>query len=316
VAATSNDYPGLPFVQAAGYTPGRPDGPPLWIVWHTMEAGEHSTRAENTAAYFADPSDGRQVSAHWCVDDNSVVQSVDEDDSAWTVGNRPGNYRGLNVELSGFARQTEAEWLDPFGLAMFAQIAPVVAHSMRRWGIPNAWRSVADLRNMRPGHTTHADLGAAFGGTDHTDPGPHFPRAHVLQVVGQALEGTMTVEYITPEAWVESVRRDGAVDAPWDAANPQVSVASALTYLQELARSDRDRGKAAAAVLDQHTAQLAAIAADVSALTGAIRALCELLAAAGGPTDVAALTGRVDRLAAALGAAGRELAAADPAGPP
>ena len=34
--AKSPDHPELNFVQASGYTKGRPDGPPLWIVWHSM----------------------------------------------------------------------------------------------------------------------------------------------------------------------------------------------------------------------------------------------------------------------------------------
>jgi len=188
--ATSNDHPGLPFVQAQGYTRGRPDGSPLWIVWHSMEASEHSARAESTAAYFANPSDGRAVSAHHCCDDNSDIQCVDEDDSAWTVGNRPGNYRGVNIELAGFARQSRADWLDPFGRAMFARLAPIVAASMTRWHIPNRWCTVADLKAHRPGHTTHNDLREAFGGTTHTDPGAGFPRDHILDVIARALGHT------------------------------------------------------------------------------------------------------------------------------
>ena len=124
--ATSNDHAGLPFVQAEGYTRGRPDGPPIWIVIHTMEASETAQRAENTAAYFANPPDGRQVSSHYCADSDSVVQCVDLDDIAWTVGNRPGNYRGINWELSGFANQTRDQWLDSFGRAMLAQAAPLM----------------------------------------------------------------------------------------------------------------------------------------------------------------------------------------------
>ncbi len=185
--ATSNDHPGLPFVQAKGYTRGRPDGPPLWIVVHDMEASEWSGRAESTAAYFANPSDGRSVSSHYTVDNDSVIQCVDEDDIAWTVGNRPGNYRGINWELSGFARQTRAEWLDPFGVAMFAQMAPIAAASMHRWGIPNRWCTVADLRSFHPGLTTHNDLRVAFGVTTHTDPGPNFPFDYLQQVLAAAL---------------------------------------------------------------------------------------------------------------------------------
>lgn len=181
--ATSNDHPGLPFVQAAGYTPGRPDGPPLWIVIHDMEAHELSNTAETTAAYFADPSDGRSVSAHKSCDNNSVVQCVDDDDVAWTVGNRPGNYRGLNYELAGFASQTRAQWLDSYGVAMFDVVAPLIRADCTRWGIPMRRCTIDDLLNRRKGITSHNDLRVAFGGTTHTDPGPNFPWDYFLAVL-------------------------------------------------------------------------------------------------------------------------------------
>jgi hypothetical protein len=173
--ATSPDHPELRFVQAAGYTKGRPDGPPLWIVVHDMEAPEDATRAESTALYFASGSGGRNVSAHYCVDDDSVIQCVRLADSAWTVGNRPGNNRGINWEFSGFARQTREQWLDAFGLAMFHQAAPYIRADATKFKIPLKRCSVADLKVFRPGITSHNDLRLAFGGTTHTDPGPNFP---------------------------------------------------------------------------------------------------------------------------------------------
>src|SRR5688572_25504039 len=132
---TSPDHPSLQFVQASGYTPGRPDGPPLWIVIHDMEAHETSTTAEGTAQYFATGAGGRSVSSHYTVDNNSVVHCVRLADVAWTVGNRPGNNRGINWELSGFASQSREQWLDPFGVAMVGQMAPIVQADSKRFGI-------------------------------------------------------------------------------------------------------------------------------------------------------------------------------------
>ncbi len=181
--ATSNDHPGLPFVQARGFTHGRSDGPPLWIVVHDMEAGESSGRAEATAAYFANPGDGREVSSHYTADSDSVVQCVDLDDTAWTVGSREGNGRGINWEFSGFDRQTRSEWLDPFGLAMFYTAAPLIRADAARFHIPLTRRTVAELRAMKPGITSHNDLREAFGGTTHTDPGPTFPWDVFLKII-------------------------------------------------------------------------------------------------------------------------------------
>jgi N-acetyl-anhydromuramyl-L-alanine amidase AmpD len=189
--ATSPDHPELTFVQASGYTKGRPDGPPLWIVIHDMEAGESSTRAESTAAYFATGAGGRSVSSHYCADDDSVIQCVRLADVAWTVGNRPGNNRGINWELSGYARQTREQWLDPFGLAMFRQMAPYVRADAAEYGIPLRRCTVADLKAFRPGVTSHNDLRLAFGVTTHTDPGPNFPWDVFFQILE---EGDMVTD--------------------------------------------------------------------------------------------------------------------------
>jgi hypothetical protein len=108
-------------------------------------------------------------------------------DSAWTVGNRPGNNRGINWEFAGFARQSRAEWLDAFGLKMFHQAAPYIRLDAREYGIPLKRCSVSDLKAFRPGVTSHNDLRLAFGQTTHTDPGPNFPWDVFLQI----LEGDM-----------------------------------------------------------------------------------------------------------------------------
>jgi hypothetical protein len=109
-------------------------------------------------------------------------------DTAWTVGNRPGNNRGINWEFSGFARQSRAEWLDAFGLAMFAQAAPIIRADAAKYGIPLRRCTVADLKAFRPGVTSHNDLRVAFGQTTHTDPGPNFPWDVFMQILADGQE--------------------------------------------------------------------------------------------------------------------------------
>lgn len=181
--AKSPDHPDLEFVQAKSYAKGRPDGPPIWIIIHDMEASEHSGRAENTAEYFRTLPDGRSVSSHYTVDNDSVVQCVKLADTAFTVGNRPGNYRGINWEFSGFASQTGGEWLDPFGVAMFNQAAPYIRADAARFNIPLVRRTVAELKAFTPGVTSHNDMRLAFGGTSHTDPGPNFPWDYFMALI-------------------------------------------------------------------------------------------------------------------------------------
>lgn len=222
----SPDHPELLFVQAMHYARGRPDGPPRWLIAHTMEAGESSTRAENTAAYFADPGDGRVVSSHYCVDSNSVVQCVRLADTAFTVGNTPGNRRGINWEFSGFAAQTGAQWGDAFSMAMLRTAAPYWALDAARFGIPIERRTVAELRAGVPGLSTHNDFRVAFGGTTHTDPGSNFPWSAFIQMIkgGTAVtDARWRIESADPEfdgtVWVSDgitrrkLRTPGAIHA-------------------------------------------------------------------------------------------------------
>ena len=79
---------------------------------HTMEAPEGSQTAENVANYFKNVN----ASAHWCVDDNSRVRVVNDNDTAWTL---PGaNSRSLNIELAGYAKQKPADWQDEYSIDM------------------------------------------------------------------------------------------------------------------------------------------------------------------------------------------------------
>jgi hypothetical protein len=178
----STDYPGLPYLQAEGYTRGRPDGPPIWLVFHTMEVAETSGAAEATARYFQNPTDGRQVSSHTCVDVNSAVQCVRVSDTAWCAGNRPGNRRGIHIEQAGTARQTAAQWRDSYSQAMIRRVAAIHARDCLRFAIPLRWLTVDQIKAARKGFCTHNDLRLAFDVTTHWDPGPNYPKAQVLSL--------------------------------------------------------------------------------------------------------------------------------------
>jgi len=185
----SPDHPELLYVEALKtdgkpmYTIGRPDGKPLWVVIHDMEKTESSGCAEWTANYFHTGAGGRSVSSHYTADNDSIVQCVLLRHSAWTVGNRPGNNRGINWELCGYAAQTRTQWLDAFGLAMFSRMVPIIRSDAAKYGIPLVKRTIAELRAWTPGVTSHNDLGLAFGGTDHTDPGSNFPWDVFMQML-------------------------------------------------------------------------------------------------------------------------------------
>ena len=101
-----------PFVESPNFTPATRRAIDV-VVMHTMEIRERPDAAEICARWFATPVS--QVSAHYCVDANSVVQCVREKDIAWHA--RGGNTSSVGVELAGFARQTSAEWADRYSTA-------------------------------------------------------------------------------------------------------------------------------------------------------------------------------------------------------
>jgi hypothetical protein len=151
-----------------------------------MEYPERPDAAEWTANYFATGAGGRSVSSHYSADATSVVQCVRLRDTAWTVGNRPGNNRGINWELAGYASQTREQWLDAFGRAMLERAAVIMRRDMAEYSIPARILTDAQVKAFVPGVTSHAQLGRVFGGSDHTDPGKGFPWDHLLTLLGGA----------------------------------------------------------------------------------------------------------------------------------
>lgn len=156
-----------------------------------MEAGETSKTAENVARWFQ-TAPAPQTSAHYCIDDDSVVQCVQIRDVAYAAPN--ANRNGIHLELAGYARQSKAEWLDAYGRAMLPLaarlIATVVLPKVRALQpsrpIPLAFVDAAGLKAGRRGITTHWEVTKAFNPGGHTDPGPGFPIAEFLAMVREA----------------------------------------------------------------------------------------------------------------------------------
>ena len=177
---------GYPFKQAKNYTPtsGRTI---RVIVIHDMEAPERSDIAEAVANYFAGANAPR-ASAHYNIDNDSIVQSVHDKDVAWAAPHV--NHDGLHFEHGGYASQTRGEWLDPYGVAMLEQSAKLCADKCRQYGIPVRWLTPSELAAGQKGITSHwnATLGYKYYG-GHTDPGAGFPVDYYLERVQHYMGG-------------------------------------------------------------------------------------------------------------------------------
>lgn len=166
------------------------------VVIHDMEAPEKSTTAEAVARYFAGLPASNKASAHVCVDNDSAVRCVDDNDRAWHA---PGaNADGLGLELAGYARQSRAQWLDAYSEAVLRQAARITADWCKKYKIPVKRLSVAELKAGQKGIVGHRDVSAAYRQTDHTDPGPNFPWDVFLGMVRERM-GTGSTKPETPK---------------------------------------------------------------------------------------------------------------------
>jgi hypothetical protein len=171
-------------VQARNYHKGRRAAVRV-VVIHDMEAPEKTTTAENIAAYFAGAG-APEASAHDCIDNDSVVPCVRDDDEAWAA---PGaNRDGIQLELAGYAKQTLDEWLDAYGRQLLDNAAQRTAQRCKTYGLPVRRLSVAQVKDgATKGICGHVDVTKAFPalGTGHTDPGSGFPWSYFLALVRQ-----------------------------------------------------------------------------------------------------------------------------------
>ena len=171
------------FIQARNYTRGRDSSIDVLVI-HTMETKEGSDSADNIANWFAG-STAPEASAHYCIDDNSVIQCVRDEDVAWHA---PGaNHDGLGFEHAGTAKQTGRDWGDEYSRAMLEHSAELVAEKCVKYKIPPVWLTPADLQAGRRGITSHNNVSKAFGRSTHWDPGVGFNVERYLKRVRQKM---------------------------------------------------------------------------------------------------------------------------------
>lgn len=149
------------------------------IVIHTMEAPEKGETAENVARYFQHPD--KPSSAHLCIDNNSIVQCVMDNDVAWAA---PGaNNDGIQLELAGYSRQSKEDWLDPYSTLVLENAANATAQYTLKYNIPIKHLSNEELKKGEKGIVGHAQVTEVYKKSTHTDPGKGFPWDYFIERV-------------------------------------------------------------------------------------------------------------------------------------
>lgn len=169
-----------PFIQADRFGPKR-TGPVRLVVIHTPEWPESASGAEAVAQYFAKNPDKRDASCHITVDSDSIVQCVKDSFVAFAA---PGaNHDGIQIELTGFANQSPAQWRDKFSLAALALAADATAQYCLKYGVPVVHLSDQQLKTGSLGIVGHDQVTRVYRRSTHSDPGPHFPWTRFLMYV-------------------------------------------------------------------------------------------------------------------------------------
>lgn len=173
-----------PFVKARHFTRTNGKRSVRVVVIHTMEAAEKGNTAEAVAGYFRTTT--RPASAHVCVDNDSVVQCVKDNNVAYAA---PGcNHDGIQVEMAGRAGQSAAEWDDEYSRAMLARAADVVAQYCLKYNIPCEHLSNAALKGGKRGIVGHDQVSKVYKRSTHTDPGKQFPWCEFIESVREYYE--------------------------------------------------------------------------------------------------------------------------------
>jgi N-acetyl-anhydromuramyl-L-alanine amidase AmpD len=149
------------------------------IVIHSMEAPEKGETAENVARFFQNTE--KPASAHLCVDNNSIVQCVFDNDIAFAA---PGvNSDGIQLELAGFAKQTRKEWMDAYSILLLENAANATAQYCLKYNIPLKHLTDEELEAGQKGIIGHVQASRVYKKSTHTDPGAGFPWDHFLDRV-------------------------------------------------------------------------------------------------------------------------------------
>lgn len=171
-------------------------GKPTIVIVHTGEG----ILNRNDMAAFLERTAG--ISAHATSDAGGVAAPlVSYDRAAWAAG-PTGNNRGLQIELCAFAVMTRDQWLSrndvtvwipwlnanrvirsPY--SMLQHTANWTRAVANQYGIPLTKLSASDLRAGKAGICGHADVSAAWGESDHTDPGSNFPWDVFMNLVNE-----------------------------------------------------------------------------------------------------------------------------------
>lgn len=156
------------------------------IVIHDTEGSARAFPTQPSARAIARWGAGAKTASwHFVVDENVLIRCVPDDIVAWTAPGANGD--GLNIEICGYARWSKFQWFKH--QATLKRAAWQVARWCVLYNIPPRWLSDRQLRDgVSEGLVTHAQVSEVFKKSDHSDPGPNFPKGYFLWLVKRRIK--------------------------------------------------------------------------------------------------------------------------------
>lgn len=216
--------PATPAVQAQfatqkaaspGLSSSRYGAKPSMFLIHTEDGNQGGKDPGALATWMKGQGDR---SYHYIVngDGSLVINPVDPNQSAWSVGPQ-GNSQSINAVFGGsWANWSRDDWLGQRREAI-RTMATLAVQNAQQYGIPLDMLS----NDKTSGIGGHSWVSEHLGGTDHTDPGPGFPWDVFQQDIAAAAGGTGLPNGGTPKPDYILPGEDGYVEAqPMTGAQP------------------------------------------------------------------------------------------------
>lgn len=187
------------------------NGTPKLVVLHDEEFPLSDTSAEVIARdVFSKANAGG--CAQYVIDANSEQHPCAEADISW---NAPPNMSTVGIERDGYATWHLKAWRSPKAQMTTCRVAARTAEILARRHLPVRFNEVADLKRDgaygAKGVTTHNNRSKAFGMSDHSDPGPHFPIAEFMALVRRAYAWFRNHDVIVQFQENHGLKADGVV---------------------------------------------------------------------------------------------------------
>jgi hypothetical protein len=120
------------------------------------------------------------IGFHFVGDPNDFRQGLYSYTRIGHVGSTTGNNYGISFEMCGYNSSPAEYWKHILDRAAAGLKLVIAKH-----GIPARFLTEAQMRDgSSKGFITHDMARRVWGGSDHTDPGPNFPRDYAVAILG------------------------------------------------------------------------------------------------------------------------------------